>query len=472
METDRDPRRRDDGVRIATGGKPRQGDVKFSKNIMIGSRLNQNSMFDIIVIGGGPGGSASAALLAQKGYSVLLLERERFPRFQIGESLLPYNNELFKRLGVWDQLKGGSYIPKFGATFVTGDGDVGYSFSFKRNLPEKLAQSFQVKRSEFDHLLLKNAARNGVEVREEVRVVDVDLSQPTVRVKAVEGGETKEFEARFVVDASGYGSVIGSRYGQKADEKSLEKVAFFAHFTGVKPLGEGDESGNTVIVILKNAWFWLIPVSDEITSVGLVVDREHFKTCGLQPEHLLQQTVASAPYVASLMEQARQTTPVFARKDFSYRMKNIVGENYALVGDAAGFIDPIFSTGVFIAMKSAEIAADAVEARLRTGTMRALRAYERRLQSAMSKYFGFISHFYRREFLEVFLQPQKRFGLIKVVVGVLAGNVFERTRDRWKLGLFFLLVQIQKHRGLIAPRISWDTLPAAATAMISEETFV
>jgi len=439
---------------------------------MIGSRQNLKSMFDIIVIGGGPGGSASAAFLAQKGYSVLLLERERFPRFQIGESLLPYNNELFKRLGVWDQLKQGDYVPKFGATFVTGDGELGYSFSFKRNLPEKLAQSFQVKRSEFDHLLLKNAAREGVDVREEVRVVDVELSQPTVRVRAVENGVTKEFESRFVVDASGHGSVIGSRYGEKKDEKSLEKISFFAHFRGVKPLGEGDDSGNTVIVILKNAWFWLIPVSEEITSVGLVVDREHFKTCGLQPEHLLHQTIAKAPYVASLMQHARQTTQVFSRKDFSYRMKNIVGQNYALVGDAAGFIDPIFSTGVFIAMKSAEIAADAVEARLSRGTMRPLKVYERRLQSAMTRYFGFISNFYRREFLEVFLQPNERFGLIKVVVGVLAGNVFERSRDRWKLAFFFLLVLIQKHRGMIAPRIAWDTLPSAAKAMISEETFV
>lgn len=428
-------------------------------------------MFDVIVIGGGPGGSASAALLAQKGYSVLLLERERFPRFQIGESLLPYNNELFKRLGVWDQLKQGDYIPKFGATFVTGDGDVGYSFSFKRNLPEKLAQSFQVKRSEFDHLLLRNAGKEGVDVREEVRVVDVDLSQPTVRIRAVENGVTKEFESRFVVDASGHGSVIGSRYGEKKDEKSLEKISFFAHFEGVKPLGEGDDSGNTVIVILKNAWFWLIPVSEEITSVGLVVDREHFQTCGLQPEHLLHQTIARSPYVASLMEKARQTTQIFSRKDFSYRMKNIVGQNYALVGDAAGFIDPIFSTGVFIAMKSAELAADAVGERLARGTMRPLKAYERKLQSAMSRYFGFISNFYRREFLEVFLQPHKRFGLIKVVVGVLAGNVFERSKDRWRLALFFLLVRIQK-RGLVAPRISWDTLPSAAKAMISEETFV
>lgn len=429
-------------------------------------------MFDIIVIGGGPGGSASAALLAQKGYSVLLLERERFPRFQIGESLLPYNNELFKRLGVWDQLKQGDYIPKFGATFVTGDGEVGYSFSFKRNLPEKLAQSFQVKRSEFDLLLLRNAAREGVDVREEVRVLDVDLSGSTVRIRAVENGATNDFESRFVVDASGHGSVIGSRYGQRRDEKSLEKISFFAHFQGVKPLGKGEDSGNTVIVILKNAWFWLIPVSEEITSVGLVVDRGHFHTCGLEPEHLLHQTIASAPYVASLMEHARRTTKIFSRKDFSYRMKNIVGENYALVGDAAGFIDPIFSTGVFIAMKSAELAADAVDARLSRGTMRPLHAYQRKLESAMSRYFSFISNFYRREFLEVFLQPHKRFGLIRVVVGVLAGNVFERTRDRWKLGLFFLLVRIQKHRGLVAPRIAWDTLPSAAKAMISEETFV
>jgi flavin-dependent dehydrogenase len=419
-------------------------------------------MRDVIVIGGGPAGSTAATLLAQRGFSVLLLERDRFPRFQIGESLLPYNNDLFDRLGVHDQLRGGDYIPKYGAYFVTGDGKIGCTFRFDRNLPPGYQSSFQVKRAEFDELLLRNAASKGVEVREEMGVTAVDISDPWRAVVTTKDGE--QHEARFVIDASGHGSFLGNRVGEKADLQSLKKVAFFAHYHGV-PRAEGREAGNTVIVVLQNAWFWLIPVDHETMSVGLVVDRDHVVSCGLQPEELLNQTIAATPWVAERMRAAERVTQIYARRDFSYVMKNIVGENYALVGDAAGFIDPIFSTGVFIAMKSADLAATAVESKLREGKTRLLKRYERDVSGAMSKYFRFISNFYRREFLEVFLQPSERFGLMPVIVGILAGNVFANKKDRLKLALFFTLIQIQKRRKVIAPPIRWEALPAAASVL-------
>jgi len=417
-------------------------------------------MHDVIVIGGGPAGSTAATLLAHRGFSVLLLEREKFPRFQIGESLLPYNNDLFDRLGVTDQLKHGDFFPKYGASFVTGDGKISYTFRFDRNLPEQYHRSFQVKRAEFDELLLRNAASAGVEVREETTVTSVDLSDPLRAMVEIASGE--RHEARFVLDASGHGAVLGNRVGEKADIASLKKVAFFAHYRGV-PRPEGRDAGNTVIVVLQNAWFWMIPVNHELMSVGLVVDRDHVLRCGLEPEELLNQTIAATPWIAERMRNAERTTQIYARRDFSYRMKHIVGENYALVGDAAGFIDPIFSTGVFIAMKSADVAASAVESRLSNGSMRRLKKYERDVTGALSKYFRFISNFYRREFLEVFLQPSERFGLLPVIVGVLAGNVFAKKRNRLKLELFFALVAIQKRHGVIAPPIRWDALPAAAS---------
>ena len=419
-------------------------------------------MRDVIVVGGGPAGSTAATLLAQRGFSVLLLERDRFPRFQIGESLLPYNNDLFDRLGVHGQLRGGDYIPKYGAYFVTGDGKIGYTFRFDRNLPPGYQSSFQVKRAEFDELLLRNAASKGVEVREEMGVTAVDISDPWRAVVTTKDGE--QHEARFVIDASGHGAFLGNRVGDKADLQSLKKVAFFAHYRGV-PRAEGRDAGNTVIVVLQDAWFWLIPVDHETTSVGLVVDRDHVVSCGLQPEELLNQTIAATPWVAERMRDAERVTQIYARRDFSYVMKNIVGENYALVGDAAGFIDPIFSTGVFIAMKSADLAATAVESKLREGKTRLLKRYERDVSGAMSKYFRFISNFYRREFLEVFLQPGERFGLMPAIVGVLAGNVFANKKHRLKLAVFFTLVQIQKRRKVIAPPICWEALPAAASVL-------
>lgn len=416
-------------------------------------------MTDVIVIGGGPAGSTAATLLARKGFSVTLLERERFPRFQIGESLLPYNNDLFDRLGVSETIARGTFTPKYGAGFFTADGALGYTFRFFENLPDAYHRSFQVKRAEFDDLLLRNAAASGVDVREGSAVTSVALGDRSRAVATCANGQS--FEARFIIDASGHGALLGNRMGSREDVASLTKVAIFAHYRNV-PRPEGRDAGNTIIVVLREAWFWLIPVSDETMSVGLVVDRDHLRRCGLTPEQLLDRTVAATPYMAERMTAAERITPVYVRRDFSFSMRTMVGPNFALVGDAAGFLDPIFSTGVFMAMKSADIAADAVEQRLRTGGMRALRRYERSFHHAFGRYFRFIDNFYRREFLEVFLQPKKDYGLIPAITGVLAGNIFS-PQNRWKLALFFTFVRIQKLLGVIAPRIAWDELPGPAT---------
>ena len=412
-------------------------------------------MRDVLVIGGGPAGTTAATLLAQQGLSVTLLERERFPRFQIGESLLPYNNDLFARLGVTDQLTEGDYFPKYGAYFVTGDGKTGYRFRFDTRLEDPYRRSFQVKRSDFDHLLMKNAEKHGVDVRQETPVTTIDLSNPE---KVVVNGD---LEARFVLDASGHGSVVGNRIAARADVKSLKKIAFFAHYTNV-PRDQGRDAGNTIIVILRDAWLWLIPITADIMSVGLVVDREHYLRCGLEPEALLERTMAGAPFVAERMKRAQRVSQVYARKDFSFRMSNLAGSNYALIGDAAGFLDPIFSTGVFMAMKSADLAANAVVERLRTGSMDALLKYESDMQRGLDEYLRFIEHFYDHDFMEVFLQPSERWGLLTAVVGVLAGDIFAKRGNGFKLWLFFMLVKLQKRLGKIAPRISWDAMPAAA----------
>jgi flavin-dependent dehydrogenase len=412
-------------------------------------------MRDVLVIGGGPAGTTAATLLAQQGLSVTLLERERFPRFQIGESLLPYNNDLFARLGLTDALVEGDYFPKYGAYFVTGDGAHGYRFRFDQRLQEPYRRSFQVKRSEFDHLLLKNAEKHGVDVRQETPVTAIDLSNPE---KAVVNGD---LEARFVVDASGHHSLVGNRVAGRADVASLKKIAIFAHYGNV-PRDPGKDAGNTVIVVLRDSWFWLIPITADTMSVGLVVDRDHLLRCGLEPEALLDRTIAATPFVAGRMKNATRVSQVYARKDFSFRMRQLAGSNFALIGDAAGFLDPIFSTGVFMAMKSADMAVGAVLERLRGGSMSGLRAYESEMQRGLDKYLRFIEHFYDHDFMEVFLQPSERWGLLTAVVGVLAGDIFAKRNNRFKLWLFFLLVKLQKRLGKIAPRISWDALPAAA----------
>lgn len=422
--------------------------------------------FDVIVIGGGPAGSTAATLLARKGRSVLLLEREHFPRFQIGESLLPYNNDIFRSLGIVERLDAEPFVPKLGATFITADGELGHAFRFGRTLPECYSRAYQVQRDRFDEVLLRHSGEQGVAIREGWTVRSIDLSNPDLAVIETvnEAGVQEQFEASFVLDGSGHATVIGSRFGGKIESESLRKISFFAHYTNVAPPENAEEFGNTVIAVLQSGWFWLIPVSAEEMSVGLVVDREEFRQCGLTPEELLERTIAAAPYMAKRMAEAKRVSPVRSRKDFSYRMKRIVGPNFALIGDAAGFIDPIFSTGVFMAMKSAEIATEAAVERMDSGSMKKLHAYERRFGRAFEKYLKFVANFYRREFLEIFLQPSDRFGIFPVIIDILAGNVFERRRDRLKLAIFFTLVRLQRTRRFIAQPISWDRLPAMARA--------
>jgi flavin-dependent dehydrogenase len=416
-----------------------------------------DGVYDTIVIGGGPGGAAAGTTLAREGRRVLLLEKEQFPRFHIGESLLPYNQRVFEELGVLPRLREAGFMRKFGAQFHSGNGAHSVQFVFRNGRFTREPEAMQVERSKFDHVLLKHAAASGAEVREGWTVARVSAEPTGVKVDARnQAGVTESFRGLFLVDASGRGNLTGNQEGLRIVHPRLKKIAIFGHFSGVR-VSEGDPGGDTVIVRLGNKWFWLIPLSAEKVSVGCVLDQEEFARAQLPPATLFDQIWRSSAAMRERMHQARSVSPIQTTSDFSYRNRRLVGPRLLRVGDAAGFMDPIFSAGVYLAMTSGQRAARAVLEALGRGDDGAvlLARYERELLRAMRTYWQMVEHFYTAPFMELFFSPRERFQLASAVNAILAGELNGGWRLNWRMRLFFLLIKIQRRWPLV-PRATFD----------------
>jgi flavin-dependent dehydrogenase len=405
------------------------------------------------VIGGGPGGSTAGTLLAKRGHKVLLLEKEIFPRFHIGESLLPYNFPIFEELGVMDQLKLAGFPKKYGAQFELGDKSKWVGFVFRQGRFTKHTESMQVEREKFDHILLKHSAENGVEVREGWTVQRYDTVENGVSVLATgPNGQKETFRADWLIDASGRGNLTGNQEGIREMHPSLKKLAVFGHFLNVK-LDPGERAGDTIVLRLNNKWFWVIPVSPEKTSVGCVMDKDEFGRWKGSPEDLFKQIVNDNPAASDRMKNAEKVGPVFVTSDFSYKNKRLYGERLLRVGDAAGFLDPIFSSGVFIAMRSAKLAVEAIAESIQRGnTTKPFRRYEKQVFAGMDFYWEMVEKFYTTPFMEIFMNPREKFDLPAAVNAALAGELSGNWSLRWRMRLFFLLVAIQARKPL-APKI-------------------
>jgi len=325
---------------------------------------------DVLVIGGGPAGSTTSTLIAQKGYRVQLFERERFPRFHIGESLIPETYWVLKRLGMLPKMQKSQFVKKHSVQFISANGKLSAPFYFWDNKPHECSETWQVVRSEFDKLMLDNAREHGVEVYEGVRVLDVlmeDGRARGVRVKAEDGSE-REVHAKVVVDASGQVGLIQNRLRLRVWDPVLNKGAIWTYWEGAYR-DTGRDEGATMVIQTpsRNGWFWYIPLHDDIVSVGVVAPFDYlFKGRGPYAQ-TYEEEVDRCPAVEERVSKAKRVTGHFATKDYSYRATAVAGDGWVLVGDAFGFLDPLYSSGVLLALRSGELAADAIGEGLEKG---------------------------------------------------------------------------------------------------------
>ncbi len=411
------------------------------------------SRYDVAIIGGGPAGSTAATLLARRGYKVILFEKEKFPRFHIGESLLPYSMGTFDRLRIREKLDA-QFLPKFGAEICTVCGTSGSKFDFRNAYRVAYERSYQVTRSEFDKLLLDHAAENGATVMEEAKVEHLTFSEEEVGITIQRSGEQQTISAAYVIDCSGRNTVIGNFFRLKKPYSHLKKFSVFAHYEDVAR-DPGIEGTYTRLVRGSDRWFWMIPLSETRMSIGVVLDVSAFKAMGGRPEDVFDKMLREQPEIWNRMSKSRRISPVYAESDYSYRNREFAGKRWLLAGDAAGFIDPIFSTGVFIALESAEAATDAIDTALQNpaARSRAFKSYSRKLRRTMNLYVRLVGKWYKPRFIEVITQPTNRFQLSPVVNSMLAGNIERSFTLWWRIELFYLLTFLQRYIP-ICPRAS------------------
>lgn len=329
---------------------------------------------DVVVIGGGPAGSTASTLIAQKGYRVILYERERFPRFHIGESLIPETYWVFERLKMLDKMKASPFVKKYSVQFVNAEGKLSAPFYFHDNKPHECSQTWQVIRSEFDLMMLENAQEQGVEVHQGTRVLDVLFDgQRAVGVRIQkEDGSKEEVRAQVIVDASGQSTMLQNRFKLRLWDPVLNKGAIWTYWRGAYR-DTGRDEGATLVIQTTNrqGWFWYIPQHDDTVSVGVVAPFDYlFKNRGSH-EQTYNEEVEACPAVKDRVSSGRRVTGYFATKDYSYRSKEVAGDGWVLVGDAFGFLDPLYSSGVLLALKSGELAADAITDGLAKGDLSA-----------------------------------------------------------------------------------------------------
>jgi flavin-dependent dehydrogenase len=386
---------------------------------------------DVLIIGGGPAGSTAATLLAERGHQVTLLEKAHHPRFHIGESLLPANLPLLEKLGVADAVKAIG-MEKWGAEFVSPWHAHQQRFEFADAWDKSMPMSYQVRRSEFDEILIRNAAAKNATVIEGCQVQDVAFlpdAQGAVVQARHDDGRVESWHARFVLDASGRDTFLGTRLKAKQRNKKHNSTAIYAHFSGAQR-NPGKNEGDISIFWFEHGWFWFIPLADGMTSVGAVTWPYYLKTRGKKSlDVFFKETITLCPQLVERLVPAQMESAVEATGNFAYVCDRTHGDNYLLLGDAYTFIDPVFSSGVMLAMQSAFIGADTVDTCLRNPgqAAAALKKFDRSVQRAPKVFSWFIYRVTNPTMREMFMTPRNVLRAKEAVLSVLAGDIFGKT---------------------------------------------
>lgn len=427
--------------------------------------------YDVLVIGAGPAGCSAATRTAAAGLKTLLVEKEVFPRFRIGESLLPRGNALLKETGVWPKIEAAGFIPKYGASFHTSDGSADKFVVFANALIPGLEKTFQVERSKFDAILLDHARESGVEVRTATAVralaSDAEGHRATLETFAPAGtaDASSEVTARWVIDASGRDRLLPSELKRELDPSPFPKrVAIYNHFKNV-PRPEGPVGGNTIVVRLADGWFWIIPIDAERTSVGLVTTSESMRASGLAPAALFERAVADSPKLRELMAGAVSTMSFHVTADYSYFHRNLAKDRLLLAGDSAGFFDPIFSSGVYMACNSAKLAANLViqaQRENRPLTPRECARYARDVKNHAGVFQKLIAAFYDNPSFAVFMCPTPPLGLGPALTSIVAGHSELPWSIWWRFKYFLLVCRLQRRFRLVSDLNVENTAPNAA----------